>query len=308
MFYRVVNTSYKDKEYLYVKLLESRREAGKVRHIQLVNLSSNIQMRPDKIKPLIEDLNKTLVFYKGITDSGLPWSKYLKAAYIMALENSFKVERRCGEQDFREILLRDSKKKYTGIYDETLFNELIFKKTSQWGDPGDLVCWIEKENALILDNRGFPLRLLPLKEKKVKETAELLLGLGIGDCRIKFFLGNSCELLYNTFHCMTRLEKKSNYTVRDVFLFRQLTDFSGDPASLIDKVLVMGTGEPVNDELLKLAMVSVIDIKSHCEFVGRRIESATGATDIPEKDLNGMYFISSLFKKIFDYLKNKHSI
>lgn len=265
-------------------------------------------MKPDKIKPLIEDLNKTLVFYKGITDSGLPCSKYLKAAYIMALENSFKVERRCGEEDFREILLRDSKKKYTGIYDETLFNELIFTKTSQWGDPGDLVCWIEKENALILDNRGFPLRLLPLREKKAKETAELLLGLGIGDCRTNFFLGISCELLYNTFRHMTRLEKKRNYAVRDVFLFRPLTDFSENPASRIDKVLVMGTGEPANDELLKFAMVSVMDIKSHCEYAGRRIESATGGIGIPEEDLNGVYFISSLFKKIFDYLKNKHSI
>lgn len=273
-----------------------------------MNLSGIFKMRPDRMKPLIEDLNKTLVFYKEITDSGLPWSKYLKAAYIMALEDSFKVERRCGEEEFREILLRDSKRKYTGIYDEPLFNELILKKTLQWGDPGGLVCWMEEENALILDNRGFPLRLLPLKEKKVKETAELLLGLEIRGLRPDFFLGTSCELLYNTFRHMARLEKKRNYAVRDVFLFKQLADCPGKPASYIDKVLVMGTGEPANDKLLKSAMASVIDIKSHCEFAGRRIGSVTGGAGIPEKDLNGVNFISSLFKKIFDYLKNKHSV
>ncbi|HBV95906.1 MAG: hypothetical protein JL50_04615 [Peptococcaceae bacterium BICA1-7] len=273
-----------------------------------MNLSGNLQLRPDKIKPLIEDLNKTLVFYKGIRDSGITWSKYLKAAYIMALENSFKVERRCGEQDFRDILLRDSKSKNSGIYHEALFNELILKKTSQWGEPSGLVCWIEKDNALILDNRGFPLRLLTLKEKREKEAAELLLGLEIGDCRPEFFLGTSCELLYNTFLLMTRLERRRSYTVRDVFLFKQLADYYGNPASHIDKVLLMATGEPGDEDLLKYAMVSVIDIKSHCEFIGRRIGSAAAVIDIPEKDLNGVNFISSLFKKIFDYLKNKHSV
>lgn len=115
MFFRIVNASYKKKEYLYLRLLESRREGKKIKHSQLVNLTESVQLRSDRVKPLFEDLNQTLEFLKTVNELAPPWCRYLKASYVMAMENAFKIEQCCREQDFRRILLQDWKRKQNKI-------------------------------------------------------------------------------------------------------------------------------------------------------------------------------------------------
>lgn len=302
-----MSTRYKEKEYLYLKLLESRREGGKVKHLQLVNLSGILHMQPDRIAPLIEDLNKTLVFYRGISNLGPPWCRFFKISYILALENSFKVERHCHEQDLRELLLAEGKRKQHKIFIEDAFNELILNESLQWGEPGDYTVWIEKESLLLLNERGFPLRSLSLSCKSSKEAATFLESLAIRDKKPIFFLGYSCELLYNIFRHLARLKKKSESCIREVFLFRQKNGGSGELPTGLDKVLTLVTATGEADQRVKKAMASVINLKYHEEFVLRRLKPLTADMAATEKEISCTYFISSLFKSIFDYLKNKHN-
>jgi hypothetical protein len=206
------------------------------------------------------------------------------------------------------MMRRESKRKHNNPFDEDLFNELIIEKSLQWGDPGDYIGWIEKDNILLLDRRGFPLRRLPLNIQNVKETPEFLQSLAIKGKKPDFFLGASCEILYKIFRHLARLEKKSEGSIREIFFFRQMTHRSGEPSPSLDKVLALGTGNAEDDQGIKNAMASVVDIKCHEEYAGSRLELLTGGISIPERELSCTYFISSLFKRIFDFIRNKHQL
>ena len=202
LFFRIVNASYKKKEYVYLKLLESHREGGKIKHRQLVNLSESVQLQSDRAKPLFEELNKTLAFLKTINELAPPSYRYLKASYVMALENTFKIEQRCREQDFRDIMVRDWKRKHTKDYDENIFNDTIQKESLSRGESQDIICWLENLNLYVMDGKGFPLRLIHRHITEGEDIAKFLLKLRISDKKPDFFLGRACELLYNIFRLL----------------------------------------------------------------------------------------------------------
>jgi len=293
---------------MYLKLLESRREGGKIKHRQLVNLSESVQLPSDRIKTLFEDLNWTLAFLKNINELAPSSCRYLKASYVMALENAFKIEQRCREQDFRDTLLRDWKRKHTKSYDESIFNDLIYKGSLKLGESRGSICWLENMNLFILDENGFPLRLIHKEDTKGEEITEFLLKLRIKEKRPEFFLGTACEILYNTFRHMAVQKKENGYFIKEVFAYKQLTDWSGKATLSLDKILILGTELSLNEEGVSGALMSFNSFKNQIEYVNSRIIPITGGISMPEQDLNCTYFMSYLFKKLFDDIRKKHNI
>ncbi|MFZ5645401.1 MAG: hypothetical protein ACOY46_17670 [Bacillota bacterium] len=279
-----------------------------MRHRQLVNLSESVQLQSDRVKPLFDDLNRTLALLKSISELGPPWCKYLKASYVMALENSFKIEHRCREQDFREILLRDWKRKHAKIFDENIFNELIQKQSQNQDHSRSIVCWLENMSLFVLDGNGLPLRVLYIKDTKGEETAEFLYNFKINEQETEFFLGTACELLYNTFCHIAVAKKNKWYSIKEVYVYKQLTDWSGKDSSRFDKMLILGTESSLNDERISGALTAVSGFKSHMDYVNRRLAPLTEGIFMPEQDLNCTYYTSYLFKKVFDDIRNTHKV
>ena len=307
LFFRVVHAKYKKREYQYLKLLESRREGGKVKHLQLVNLSGAVQLGEYRMKLLFEDLNKTLTLYRELSDSGPHWCKYLKASYIMALENSFNVEQRCRDLDFRELLVQDGKRKQSIHLDENIFFDIVYRESLEQGVSRGFIVWLEKRHLFIFDCSGFPLKILPLRELREKEIARFLTELKIEKLLPEFFLGKSCELLYNTFRLMATGAGDKSFATKEIFVYKQLPDWSGKPASTMEKALICGV-HPLNDERISEALMLVNCFKNHIDYIDRRIAALTGETFMPDQDPDYTYFMSSFFKKIFDNVRKKHNI
>lgn len=308
LFFRIVNASYKKREYVYLKLLESHREGGKIKHRQLVNLSESVQLQSDSVKPLFEELNQTLVLLKTFNELAPPSYRYLKASYVMAMENAFKIEQRCREQDLREIMIRDWKRKHTKDYDEIIFNDTIQKESISRGESQGIICWLENLNLYVLDGKGFPLRLIHRHVTEGEDIAEYLLKLKISEKKPDFFLGRACELLYNTFRHMTSRKKSNGYTMKEIFVYRQLMDWSGKASFNFDKILILGADSCLNDERVSVGLMALNSLKDQIDYVNGRINSITGGISVPEKDLNCTYFMSYLFKKIFDDIRMTHNI
>lgn len=308
LFFRVVNARYKEREYVYLKLLESRREGNKVKHKQLANLSSVGQLLSERIKPLYDDLSKTLALYKELLESRPPWCRYLKTSYLLALENAFKVEHPCRDQDLRDLLLQDGKRKQSSISDENIFNRLIHEKSLEYGDPRGFMCWLENMNCFLVDSSGLPLSFSQLGSDMGEEVVNFLLNLRIEENDPEFFLANTCERFYNTFQLMAVLEKEKGYTVKEIFVYRQLTDWSGKPDLSMEKMLICGSAESMNDKRVNQALMSVNSLKSHIGYVSERIGSITRGNPLPDQDLTCTNFISSFFYKIFSDIKTRHKI
>lgn len=306
MFFRIVNASYKKKEYLYLRLLESRREGKKIKHSQLVNLTESVQLRSDRVKPLFEDLNQTLEFLKTVNELAPPWCRYLKASYVMAMENAFKIEQCCREQDFRRILLQDWKRKQNKIFNENIFRELIQKESLNHGESGIVLCWLENLNIFVFDGNGFPLRVIQSEGANGEETEEVLLKLEIRKKEV-IFLGRACELLYNNFRNVA-LKKNGSYSIKEAFVYKQFTDWSGKASLSFDKVIIMGTELTLKDEQVNNALIEISGFRQHVDYVNRRTSQINGGISMPEQDLNCTYFISYLFKKIFDDIRKMHKV
>jgi len=308
LFFRVVNARYKEREYVYLKLLESRREENKVKHIQLVNLSNVGHLPADRMKPLHDALSKTLALYKVLVESGPPWCRYLKTSYLLALENAFKVEHRCRDQDLRDVLRQDGKRKQNSFFDEDTFTRLIKEKSQEHGDPRGFMCWLENTTCFVVDSSGLPLSLSQLGSQMGEDVVEFLLNLRIEEEVPEFFLANTCERLYNTFQLMAVLEKEKGYTVKEIFVYKQLTDWSGKPELRMEKMLICGSAAAMGDNRVNQAILSINSLKSHISYVSERIRSITGGNPLPEQDLSCTYFTSSFFYKIFSDIKARHKI
>lgn len=274
----------------------------------MVNLSENVQLQSDRAKPLYEELNKTLALLKTINELAPPSYRYLKASYIMALENTFKIQQRCREQDFRDIMVRDWKRKHTKAYDENIFNDTIQKESLSRGESQGIICWLENLNLYVMDGKGFPLRLIHRYATKGEDIAGFLLNLNISEKKPDFFLGKACELLYNIFGHMTSGKKRAGYTMKEIFVYRQLLDWSGKTAFNFEKILILGADSRLNDERVSVGLMALNSLKDQIDYVNSRINSITGGISVPEQDLNCTYFVSYLFKKLFDDIRIAHNI
>lgn len=308
LFLRVVNTRYKDKEYIYLKLLESRREGDKVKHKQLVNLSGTGHLQADRIKPLYDDLNKTLGVYKEILESAPPWCRYIKTAYLLALENAFLLEQRIQDRDLREILLQDGRRKHTAFFDENIFYGLIRQKSHECQPFRGFICWLENQACYLVDLNGFPLKISALSEQQGEEAANFLLNIEIEDREPEFFLARACERFYDTFSLMGRLKKDKGYTTREIFIYKQLTDWSGKPDLNMEKMLICGASPSLSEQQVNEALMAVNTLKSHFGYVRDRIISVTKGSPPPDHDLTSTCFISSFFYKMISNIKAGYDI
>ncbi|MFZ5651929.1 MAG: hypothetical protein ACOY4I_13920 [Bacillota bacterium] len=304
----MVNTRYKDKEYIYLKLLESRREGDKVKHKQLVNLSGIGHLQADRIKPLFDDLNKTLGVYKETVESGPPWCRYLKTAYLLALENAFRLEHRIQDRDLREILLQDGKRKHTSLFNENMFYGLIRKKTHEYEPFRGFICWLENQDCYLVDLNGFPLKFSTLSEQQGEEVANFLFNIKIEDREPEFFLARACERFYDTFSLMGLLNKEKGYTTKEIFIYKQLTDWSGKPDLNTEKMLICGSPQSISEQHVNEALMAVNNLKSHFDYVRDRIVSVIKGNPPPDQDLTCTCFVSSFFYKIISNIKVRNNV
>jgi hypothetical protein len=319
LFFRLVNTRYKEKEYVYLKLLESRREGNKIKHTQLVDLSNIEQLRDAyRVRSLTNDLNRTLFLYREISESGPAWCKYLKTSYLLALENAFNVKHLCRDRDFREVLLLDGKRKYGDIFNENDFYSLIYQKASEGGMSNSLICWIENITSgtededeiltcFLLDSSGFPLKFIILPGQQGGEVSGLP-NFRVEDRKPEFFLAPACERLYNTFLLMELAEKEKDYVFKEIFLCKQSADCSGKPDFTMEKLMVCGSKASLKDEKINGAVLAVTNLKNHIDYINQRIGRVAASQPLTAQDLVCTYFISSFFKKMFDDIILKHNI
>ncbi|MFZ5634323.1 MAG: hypothetical protein ACOY40_15900 [Bacillota bacterium] len=308
MFFRVVNARYKEREYTYLKLLESHRHGDKIKHKQVVNLSNINHLPADRIKPLFDDLNRTLAVFRDISESAPPSCRYLKTSYLLALENAFNVSQHYQDQDLKEIILLDQKRKYNYLHDNILF-ELVSKKALEYGISSDLFCWVENITGclvcFLMDSTGFPLKFIVLDEQREEEITNTL-GLIIKDRQPGFFLATACERLYNSFQLLELMEKEKSYIVKEIFLVKQLTNWPGRPDVIMEKILLCGSASEQKDEKISGALLAVISLKDHIAYVNSRVDIITGGP-LSARDLACTYFISLFFKKMFDVVMVRHA-
>lgn len=232
----------------------------------------------------------------------------MKTPYLLALENAFKVEHPCRDQDLRDLLLQDGKRKQSNTLDEKNFNRLIYEKSMEYGDPRGFMCWLENMNCFLVDSSGLPLSFSQMGSDMGEEVVNFLLNLRIEENDPEFFLANTCERFYNTFQLMAVLEKEKGYTIKEIFVYRQLTDWSGKPDLSMEKMLICGSAESMNDDRVNQALQSINSLKNHISYVSERIGSITRGNPLPDQDLICTYFISSFFYKIFSDIKARHKI
>lgn len=205
-------------------------------------------------------------------------------------------------------MVRDWKRKHTKAYAESIFNDTIQKESLNRGNSHGIICWLENLNFYVLNGNGFPLRIIQRPVSVGEDISEYLLKLRISDKRPDFFLGTACELLNNTFRHMTSGKKSNGYTMKEIFVCRQLMDWSGKTSFNFDKILILGEDSCFDDERVCVGLTAINSLKDHIDYVNGRINSITGGIPMPEKDLNCTYFISYLFKKIFDDIRITHHI
>ncbi|MCL6611547.1 MAG: hypothetical protein K6T66_08415 [Peptococcaceae bacterium] len=316
LFFRLVNARYKDRQYSYLKLLESRRQGDKVRQKQLVNLSVANQLPADRIKPLFEDLSGSIGLYKEISELLPPSCRHLKTSYLLALENSFKISQHTRNNDLGEIIQADRRIKHT-LRDRNALFELILEKVREYGIPKELIGWVEdldignhKNNLLacfLLDSSGFPLKYMQLSREKGEEVK------GLQDLKIKnmapeFFLAPACERLYNAFRLTGHKEKEKGCVFKEIYFVRQLTGRTGKTELGMERLLIYGPESAMRDENISKALLAVTALKDHLAYVINRIGKTTGEYSMPPEDLVCTYFLSLFFKRIFDEIMIRHNI
>ncbi|MFZ5590265.1 MAG: hypothetical protein ACOY81_00415 [Bacillota bacterium] len=86
MFFRVVRTKYKDKQYKYLKLLESVRQGRRVMQRQVYNLGNVSHLSDEQLTNLVHDLEKVLYLVDHLTGYELSWGKFPRTSFLVALE------------------------------------------------------------------------------------------------------------------------------------------------------------------------------------------------------------------------------
>lgn len=301
---------------MYIKLLESQRQGDKIKHRQLVNLSIINQLPADRIKPLFEELNKSIAVYKEISKLAPDLCRYVKTSYLLALENAFNVSRHLLDSDTGRMTLYNRKAKHI-LQDENIFFDLILEIARRYGLTPGTIGWVENiENCtqennqlalFLLDSGGFPLKYQVLEEK----TGEGITGLPdfkINNQGPEFFLAPSCERLYNALGRLGLSEKENGYTFKEVFLLKEISGLPGTPDLSMEKLLLFGPESSLQDKKVNSALLAVTGLKKHLAYVRERLAGLSGDDPLPAQDLICTYFISLFFKKIFDDIMNRHNI
>lgn len=312
----MVNARYKDRQYAYLKLLESHRQGDKIKHKLLVNLSMANQLPANRLKPLFDDLSKSITSYKEISELLPPSCRYLKTAYLLALENSFKVSQRTEDRDFGEIIRTDGKVKYNYRVEDAFFDRIL-KNAGEYGLSSELFGWVEnledRKNqndmlaCFLLDSTGFPLKFINLSREKGEEISGLR-DLKLNDLKPEFFLAPACERLYNNIQLSELSKKEKGLILKEVYILKHLNRWSGNIDLNMEKILIWGPEPALRDEKVNRALLAITGAKGHLSYVSHRIGSITRGYPIPAQDLICTYFISLFFKKIFDEIIVKHNI
>lgn len=214
----------------------------------MVNLSTVSQLPAEKLKPLFDDLNRSITLLREIRELLPPWCRYLKISFLLALENAFNVSNPMQNDHFREQFPDGNKVKGFIPGESTLF-EVVLEKAAERGLAPDLIGWVEKMESrqgngmlacFLLDGSGFPLKYTVLSRQKGECLAGLS-NLKIRDMRPEFFLAPACERLYNTFGSMGFSEKENGHFLKEIFIFRDPAG-SGKTGLNLEKVLLYGPG------------------------------------------------------------------
>ncbi|MFZ5597876.1 MAG: hypothetical protein ACOY31_12795 [Bacillota bacterium] len=305
LFFRLAKTSYKKKSYVYLKLMESRRKEGGIRHQQLAGLPGVGKMPEDSIHSLMEDLNETLALYREISRLARPWRRNLKLSYILAMEKAFQLNK-TSTGILAELLTGGGKgeRQNGGFNSKKLFG-LIRKKSLQFETPKFLICWLENKNCFLMDSNGFPLKFIFMDQKKKDELAMESISQRIGDKAPEFFLTNTCELLYNYFLKNNLGEK--GYSLKEVFLYRRPQCGNTGKDARIEKILMLSGVSSRESELMNQCILAVNNLRDNIDYVDERLKSVKGSNPVSDHDIAVTYFFTIFFNKLFSRIKTKYN-
>lgn len=149
MFFRVVTTKYKDKEYQYLKLLESYRNGENIKHRVFMNITNLNQMDRDQADGLIQELQQILALGKTFRQKKFLGPRLMDIVFLLAAEYSLKPKVFCNDKQIKKMLTEKKKRNYHLIKTEGIAKQLR-SIASLHSSTDKALFWVQASNKFNL--------------------------------------------------------------------------------------------------------------------------------------------------------------
>ena len=150
MFFRIVTARYKDKEYHYLKLLESYRYGDTIKQRVLMNISTLNHINRDQADGLTRELQQILALGKTFKEKKLLSPGLVDLAFLLATEYSLKPKMIYGNK-LKRMLTEKEKRNAHLISSEAIINN-IKNIIPEQGAEGEAILWIQAFDEIIPNN------------------------------------------------------------------------------------------------------------------------------------------------------------
>lgn len=300
MFFRIVKTNYKQREYQYLKLLESYRVGDKSKQRRIMNLANMDHLPEAKINNVLEILQEVTSLGKSMREYGIGWGRNFKTSLLFALERCFNPSGPVSENVLKRVFLtekqkyayrRERKEDFQALLQKTICglssSKAIFLLVRQLDEiPSE----VDAKGIFVFYGDGFPL------EYKLSGTDTLFVQDLIKQYRPDFFLTFLCEKSYNA-HILQDVLGEKGDNLQQVYLHRQVSNWMGKTVFSTDKYYLK-----VEDQAGPKDVEQGISVLSesieHLTYVTERMAAITHGSCLPCNDLVDIFWASFLFKKI----------
>lgn len=149
MFFRVVTTRYKDKEYHYLKLLESYRHGENIKQRVLMNISTLNHMSREQADGLTRELQQILALGKTFREKKLLDARLIDIALLLATEYSLKPKAFYNKKQIVKMLADKVKRNSRLVASEGIINH-INNIASEHSNTNEALLWVQDSNEFSL--------------------------------------------------------------------------------------------------------------------------------------------------------------
>lgn len=318
MFFRIVTTRYKNKEYSYLKLLESYRSGNKIKQRVLINIVNLDRIPRQTAKMLTEELHDNLEFCNSLRYFSTTGARFSKLSYIFALEKAFKTVKGCSESEIREIYLNEKNKTRYYSRDREQFYNLIHNKVINTDNTPEAVFWSKKLNQILssadnnlflgvlLNTRGLPLRYVIFRRQNPNALGDILAELK-AVYRLNRIIPLICEETYQCFIADQLSNRDTRNPTPEVFLHRQSTNWLGQTNFVTERYFILNCFNHGNDEISQIIQL----INEFADYLGRcteRVQNLLTDSSLSAGDILDITIISHLLYKLIILTLNKNNL
>lgn len=171
MFFRIVTTRYKDKEYHYLKLLESYRYGENIKQRVLMNISTLNHINRDQADGLTRELQQILALGKKFKEKKLLAPGLVDLAFLLATEYSLKPKLIYGSK-LKKMLAEKEKRNAHLISSEAVIKNIKAIVSAQ-SNTNEAILWIQDTDepisngpealGILFNCRGYVFGHFPVK-------------------------------------------------------------------------------------------------------------------------------------------------